>query len=214
MKLARPQTKPFSRWWLVIHIDYVCWLEHIWILVLWEASFSIMDSLPTIFGVWCHYLLNVFIQYLFALLHQIRETNIAGRKKQSSLFLFFFLISFFFGKGWRNKTKHNWCWRWCGSSCIPFKPVLMESCCFQIINSQQHKKKPQSKKLVWKPAIIFLRKKVVWKTNEHRGLADVCDATVFTRQKPVSDKRRRLLSFAFRFFCFLYVCFDFYMFLR
>lgn len=89
MKLARPQTKPFSRWWLVIHIDYVCWLEHIWILVLWEASFSIMDSLPTIFGVWCHYLLNVFIQYLFALLHQIRETNIAGRKKQSSLFLFF-----------------------------------------------------------------------------------------------------------------------------
>lgn len=108
MKLARPQTKPFSRWWLVIHIDYVCWLEHIWILVLWEASFSIMDSLPTIFGVWCHYLLNVFIQYLFALLHQIRETNIAGRKKQSSLFLFF-LINFFFGKGWRNKAKHNWC---------------------------------------------------------------------------------------------------------
>lgn len=75
-------------------------------------------------------------------------------------------------------------------------------------------KKKQRKKLVWKPAIIFLRKKVGWKTNEHRGLADVCDATAFTRQKPVSDERRRLLSFAFRFFCFLYVCFDFYMFLR
>lgn len=103
--------------------------------------------------------------------------------------------------------------RWCGSICIPFKPVLMESCCFQTINSQQHKIKKQSKKLVWKPAIIFLRKNV-WKTNEHRGLADVCDATVFTRQKPVSDKRRRLSSFAFRFFCFLYACFDFYMFLR
>lgn len=36
--------------------------------------------------------------------------------------------------------------RWCGSSCIPFKPVLMESCCFQIINSQQHKKKPKKTK--------------------------------------------------------------------
>lgn len=98
--------------------------------------------------------------------------------------------------------------RWCGSSCIPFKPVLMESCCFQIINSQQHKKKQkkkQSKKLVWKPAIIFLRKKVVWKTNEHRGLADVCDATVFTRQKPISDKRRRLLALPLGSFVF-YTC--------
>lgn len=52
--------------------------------------------------------------------------------------------------------------RWCGSSCIPFKPVLMESCCFQIINSQQHKKKKKNKakSLSGNPPSYFWEKKL------------------------------------------------------
>lgn len=39
-----------------------------------------------------------------------------------------------------------------------------------------------------------------------RGLADVCDMTVFTRQKLTSGKYKRLLSFAFKIFYFIYMC--------
>lgn len=42
--------------------------------------------------------------------------------------------------------------------------------------------------------------------EKYGGLADVCDMTVFTRQKLISGKCERLLSFAFKIFYFIYMC--------
>lgn len=78
------------------------------------------------------------------------------------------------------------------SSCFPF----LESCQF---------KNTFSSKVLKKKMEIKLDKK---RPTKYRGLADVCDMIVFTQQKLISGKSKRLLSFAFRNFYFIYM-FDF-----
>lgn len=100
--------------------------------------------------------------------------------------------------------QNNMVWNHC--TYIPGSfPPCMDICPF--IKHDFHSKETENKTREMLPEKthnrIFEKKMSL---ENSRGLADVCDMTVFTRQKLTSGKYKRLLSFAFRIFYFIYMC--------
>lgn len=125
-----------------------------------------------------------------------------------------------------NTTAKDWCMQWklvpsvhrgmCGTSIKELQTSFLLnslSSCFMILSFIRQD-------FLWKELSIngnktrdtnFKNTLLTWKmcgkkNKQNRGLADVCDLTVFTRQSAHLWKNVRSLSFAFKIFYFLYMC--------